>query len=57
MKKQGERVRNDDLEAFSIRLTTEDKKILREYFKRRRVPMGQGIRQVLVDFIEERGLR
>ena len=46
-----------DLETFSVRLTPDDKRVLQEYFERRSIPMSQGIRQILVDFMEERGLR
>ena len=51
------RYQKTDLETFSVRLAAEDKRILEEYFRRRSISLSQGIRQVLVDFMEEKGLR
>lgn len=48
--------RATDLETFSIRLHPDDKRRLSEYFGRRSIPLSQGIRQVLVDFIQENDL-
>ena len=45
-----------DLETFSIRLHPDDKRRLSEYFGRRSTPLSQGIRQVLVDFMQANDL-
>jgi len=46
-----------ELETFSVRLSAEDKRKLREYFEKRSIPMSQGIRSIVIEFMEERGLK
>ena len=46
-----------ELETFSIRLSAEDKRKLREYFEKRSIPMSQGIRSIIISFMEETGLK
>ena len=48
--------KESELSTFSVRLLPDDKQRLAEYFRRRGVPWGQGIRQVLLDYMEERGI-
>jgi hypothetical protein len=45
------------LTTFSIRVSSRDKRLLKEYFDRRSIPLSQGIRSVLVSFLEEHDLR
>ena len=50
-------LKESDLKSFTIRLRPEDKRILQDHFARRSVPLGQGIRGILLDFMEEKGLK
>ena len=45
-----------ELGTFSVRLMEKDKRVLKEYFARRSLSLSQGIRQVLIDFMEKQGL-
>jgi len=45
-----------ELETFSIRLTPEDKRNLREYFERRSLSLSQGIRMIIKEFMEREGV-
>jgi hypothetical protein len=42
---------------FSIRLRAEDLATLREHFKRVDIPMSQGVRQIVLDYMSAKGLR
>lgn len=48
-----EQYKKTELETFSIRLTPEDKQKLRDYFSRRSVPLSQGIRMIIKEFMEK----
>lgn len=45
-----------DLEAFTVRLSRRDKRLLVAHFKRRHLSLGQGIRKILIDYIERERL-
>ncbi len=45
-----------ELETFSIRLSSEDKKRLQRYFVKRDIGLSQGIRIIIRDFIERQGI-
>jgi hypothetical protein len=45
--------RKTELVTFSIRLAPDDKRRLKEYFDRRRVPLSAGIRGILCEFLDE----
>lgn len=51
------RYKKTDLETFSIRLQTEDKKRLQRYFKSRDIGLSQGIRIIIKDFMERQGIQ
>jgi hypothetical protein len=46
-----------ELVHFSIRLRAEDLATLREHFKRVDIPMSQGVRQIVLDYMSAKGLR
>ncbi len=46
-----------ELVHFSIRLRADDLATLREYFKRADIPMSQGVRQIVLDYMSSKGLR
>jgi hypothetical protein len=42
---------------FSIRLRAADLAVLREHFQRIDIPMSQGVRQIVLDYMSSKGLR
>lgn len=50
------RYKKTDLETFSIRLQTEDKRKLQRYFQSRDIGLSQGIRIIIKDFMERKGI-
>jgi len=51
-----EKFARSDLVTFSIRMRAEDLTALREHFQRIDVPVGQGIRQIVLDYMRRQGL-
>jgi hypothetical protein len=46
-----------ELVHFSIRLRADDLAALREHFNRADIPMSQGVRQIVLDYMNAKGLR
>jgi hypothetical protein len=46
-----------ELVHFSIRLRADDLAALREHFERADIPMSQGVRQIVLDYMNAKGLR
>jgi hypothetical protein len=46
-----------ELVHFSIRLRAADLAVLREHFQRIDIPMSQGVRQIVLDYMSSKGLR
>jgi hypothetical protein len=46
-----------ELVHFSIRLRADDLAKLREHFERADIPMSQGVRQIVLDYMSAKGLR
>lgn len=46
-----------ELEQFSIRMRADDLRALREHFARIDVPISQGVRQIVLDYMRAKGLR
>ena len=49
--------KRSELVTFSIRMRAEDLAALRAHFKRIDVPLSQGVRQVMLDYMAREGLR
>jgi hypothetical protein len=52
-----ETFKKTELVTFSIRVRADDLATLREHFERIDVPMSQGIRQIVLDYMSAKGLR
>jgi len=46
-----------ELVTFSIRMRADDLAALREHFERADIPMSQGVRQIMLDYMSAKGLR
>ena len=52
------RIENEEkrLKLRNFRMADEDWEILEQHFKERRIPVGTGIRMVLIEYMKDEGL-